>query len=307
MARVSACFALTVAAALVLAVPAGAAPLLFSYSPAQPYTGDLITFTSTAGGGSITWDLDGDGACDDAAGDVATRSFQTAGIYSVRICVNVDETIQRQDITVRNRPPVAAFTFVPSAPVAGEPVTLTSTATDPDGPIAAQEWDLDADGAFDDGLGETAMYFWARAGTYPVALRVTDRDGAAALALAWVHVAKRPAKLLSPAPLVRVSGHPTATGARLDLLAVTAPKGARVGVRCRGKGCPYARRHFTATGKRVTLRRLRRRFAAGAVIEIRVTKPETIGHYTRLRIRRARRPARVDRCLPPGSSKPVVC
>lgn len=190
-----------------------------------------------------------------------------------------------QDITVRNRPPVASFTLVPADPVAREPVVFTSTAVDPDGPIVAQAWDLDGDGAFDDVTGETALYFWRRAGTYPVALRVTDRDGAAVVAQASVVVARRPAGLLTPAPLVRVVGHPTANGARLHLLTVTAPEGAHVGVRCKGGNCPYKRKRFTAKGERVTLRALRRNFAAGNVIEIRVTKPETIGRYIRLRIR----------------------
>ena len=44
---------------------------------------------------------------------------------------------------------------------------LTSTSFDPDGPIVAQQWDLDGDGAFDDAQGETAPNTWPKAGTYP--------------------------------------------------------------------------------------------------------------------------------------------
>jgi hypothetical protein len=44
------------------------------------------------------------------------------------------------------------------------------------------------------------------------------------------------------------------------------------------------------------------------VIEVRVTKPETIGRLTRLRIRAGDRPARLDRCLLPGQpEKPLGC
>lgn len=222
------------------------------------------------------------------------------------ICLGASEG--KQVVTVQNRPPVVSFTLVPAAPVARQPVVLTSTAVDPDGPIVAQVWDLNGDGVFGDAVGENAFYSWPRAGTYPIALRVTDRDGAAAVAQASVVVAPRPALSFSPAPLVRVVGQPTPTGAHLDLLTVTAPKGAHVGVRCRGRSCPYKHKRFTSKGKRVTLRALSRSYSDGTVIEVRVTKSETIGKFTRLRIRAGRSPARLDRCLQPGKpNKPVRC
>jgi PKD repeat protein len=293
---------------LALAEPAAAQVVpLFTYSPPQPQTGETITFTATVGG-SITWDFDDDGNCNDAGGAVATHAFQSAGVHSVRICVDGDATIQRQDITVLNRSPSAAFTIVPAQPVAREPVVLTSTSVDPDGPIVAQQWDLDGDGAFDDAAGETAQYFWRRAGTYPVGLLVTDRDGANAVTHASVVVAPRPAGQLSFTPLVRFAGEATRTGAQLELVTVTAPKGANVGVRCKGRNCPYKRKRFTSKGKRVNLNALERSYRAGTQIEIRVTKPETIGHFTRYRIRAGNRPLRVDRCLLPGKpNDPVGC
>jgi hypothetical protein len=279
--------------------------LLFSYTPAEPLTGEVVTFTAQVGG-TITWDLDGDDACDDASGTVATTSFLAAGSHTVKMCVNVDQLEEKATVTVLNRPPVASFGFVPAAPVAKELVTFTSTAVDPDGPIVAQAWDLDGDGAFDDATGETAKYFWVRAGTYPVALRVTDRDGASAVANMSVVVARRPPGVFNPAPLVRVVGVPTATGARLDLLAVSSPKGAHVGVRCKGGNCPYKHKRFTSKGKRVILRKLSRTYRAGTIIEVRVTKSETIGKFTRLRIRAGQNPARLDRCLLPGKpNKPT--
>jgi hypothetical protein len=292
----------------VIAPSAAAQVDLFSYTPAQPLTGDVVTFTSQAGGGSITWDLDGDGSCDDASGDTATQVFQTPGAHAVRICVNVDQTVSRRDVIVGNRAPFASFAFLPTAPVARELVTFTSTAVDPDGPIVAQEWDLDGDGAFDDATGGVAHSFWRRPGSYAVSLRVTDRDGATAIAAAPVVVSPRPAGFFSPAPLVRVVGEATSTGAHLRLLSVTSPKGADVGVRCKGGNCPYKHNRFTSKGKRVILRKLARTYSAGTVIEVRVTKSETIGKFTRLRIRAGENPARLDRCLRPGRpNKPIAC
>jgi len=225
------------------------------------------------------------------------------------MCVNVDQIVSRRDVMVLNRPPFAAFDYAPKPPVARELVTLTSTASDPDGPIVLQEWDLDGDGVFDDATGETALSFWRRAGTYPVSLRVTDRDGAAVVAQQPVVVAPRPLGVLTPTPLVRVVGVPTVAGAHLDLVSVTAPKGAHVGVRCKGsRNCPYKRKRFTSKGKRVILRKLARTYREGTVIEVRITKSETIGKLTRFRIRAADNPARLDRCLRPGRpNKPFRC
>jgi hypothetical protein len=48
-------------------------------------------------------------------------------------------------------------------------------------------------------------------------------------------------------------------------------------------------------------------YRAGVKIEVFVTKPGMIGKYTRFKIRKAKAPARIDRCLMPGSNKPVRC
>jgi PKD repeat protein len=299
--------------AALAAAPASAAPVAsFTYSPTQPLTGQTITFTSTSTGATIiTWDLDGDGFCDDAAGPTVTGSFAAAGSYAVTICADDDGvppvSTQPQNITVRNRPPTAAFTVVPDNPVAGEGVVLTSTAFDPDGPIITQQWDLDGDGAFDDHTGEAALYSWPKAGTYPVALRVTDRNGASAIGRVSVVVSKKPLKRFKRTPLVRVVSQPTSTGAHVDLLTVSASKGVKIGVRCRGGGCPYKRASTTSKGKIVTLRKLNRSFRAGAVIDIRVTKAGYLGKFTRIKIRAGQRPSRVERCLNSTQPKPIHC
>ena len=280
----------------------------FTYSPPVPLTGQTVTFMSASGGGVATWDFDGNGICETGPGDVVTHTFSTPGSYAVTLCIDGGASTQKQSILVANRPPTASFTLSPAHPVAQESVTLTSTAVDPDGPIAAQQWDLDGDGAFDDSVGEIAHFTWPKAGTYPIALRVLDRDGASAVARANVVVDPRPPKQFRTTPLVRFVGAPTASGARLELLTVAAPRGARIGVRCHGGGCPYRHRRTTSTGKPIALRKLARSFKAGAVIEIRVTKPNTIGKFTRLRFRAGRTPLRVDRCLNPGHpNKPVRC
>jgi Zinc carboxypeptidase/PKD domain len=77
-----------------------------------------------------------------------------------------------------NQPPVADFTVSPLAPLPGQQVDLISTSTDPDGAVATTDWDLDGDGQFDDATGLVATRTFGAPGSYAVAVRVIDDDGA---------------------------------------------------------------------------------------------------------------------------------
>jgi PKD domain len=306
MVRLCAAAGLALGVALV-SPAAGRADASFTYSPASPLSGEVVTFTSTSAG-SLTWDLDGEGPpCDDAAGTTAQRAFALAGSYAVWLCVNGSESLAKQTVVVRNRPPIASFTFAPSAPVTDETIALGSTSVDPDGPIASQAWDLDGDGAFDDATGETASVSFATVGTHPISLVVTDRDGASSSASAFIPVVKPPPELLSPSPVVRMVSRFTRGGTLISTFVVGAPRGAIITVRCRGRRCPYRRRRARAVPGGVRLRRLERRLTPGTTIELFVMKRETIGRYIRYRIRRGRPPARLDRCVLPGTRRPVAC
>ena len=298
---------LTLAALLIPATAGHAAAVAsFTYSPAAPLTGEVVTFSSLSTGTitSEAWDLDGGGNCDDALGAQAQRSFPTPGSYTVRLCVNGDEATQQQTIQVADRPPFASIGYAPLHPVTGQTVTLTSTSVDPDGPITDQAWGFGDDGVADDANGVTATRTWSAPGVYPVFLHVTDGFGLAGDAIAWIRVTRRPAELLSPFPIVRLIGRVTGSGAVISSLVVQAPPGARVAVRCHGDDCPYRRAAARASGS-VRFRRLQRPLEAGTVIAVLVTKRGTIGKYTRFRVRRGERPARLDRCLKPGARKPA--
>jgi hypothetical protein len=200
----------------------------------------------------------------------------------------------------------------------GQPVTFTSTAADPDGSIASQAWDLDGDGNFDNGSGVTALRSFAAGGSYVVGLRTTDDRGASSFLSKTVTVqspsqpgtpvskqsGSRP-RLISPFPVVRIAGRITHRGALLRLLVVSAPKGTKVSVRCGGHGCPFKKQVRAAA--RIRVKRLERLLPAGVVVKVYVTKRGFIGKYTRFKIRGGAAPARTDRCLPPGSWKPVRC
>jgi hypothetical protein len=306
--------------ALMLAAPASsrADPVAqFTFSPSSPLTGETITFTSMSTGVTTeNWDLDGDRTCNDASGPVAQWSYPTAGVYKVTLCASDSsgqQSSQTLKVTVRNRPPQAAFMFTPPAPFTGDNIQLTSISADPDGPITSQQWDLDGDGAFDDGSGPTAEVSFPAAGVYPVRLLVTDRDGAGAIGVANITVREPPPDPISPFPLVSMLAAVGQQGTTIRELVIKAPVGARVRVRCRGRGCPFrsfaqkADVHARAT-RIIRIHRFGKHLLRpGAVIEIRVTKRGDVGKYTRFLIRKGRPPKRTDRCLPPGAKRPLRC
>jgi PKD repeat protein len=317
------------------AAPANKPPVAsFTVSPSSPVAGQTVTFRSTSTdpeGGPLTqsWDLDGDGAYDDAFGPTASRAY-SAGDHTVGLRVQdrarLISTATRV-ITVRrpNRAPVASFVFSPRAPVAGQEVDFTSTAQDPDGPIATQSWDLNGDGLFGDESGPTASRVFSAPGAYTVGLRVTDAQGASDVVQRSVNVAAAGAAppppptgatpsagateaFIVPFPVVRLAGRLTRRGVRVTLLAVRAPKDSVVTVRCGGRSCRTHRQTKVAGWLgRVRFPRFEHRLRAGVRLVVTVTKPDLVGKYTRFRIRRGRQPARVDACLVPRHWRPQPC
>ena len=112
-------------------------------------------------------------------------------------------------------------------------------------------------------------------------------------------------QFIDPFPIVRISGRFAGKRTKLTRVTVRTPHGTRIQARCKGHGCPYKRKAVAATV--ISIRSLQRVYRPNAQIEIRVTEPDKIGKYTRIRTRRGKAPVRVDRCLMPGQTKPVTC
>ena len=145
---------------------------------------------------SWAWDLDNDGAYDDATGPVATVSFPAVGDYPVGLLVTDNGLPEKSAATVVivrvTTPPIAPtaeadgpYSFCPQS----QPWFLDgSGSVNPDDGageiglpgdmIASYLWDLDGDGAFDDAAGAqpdvTAFFTAAGVGNYLVQLKVTD-------------------------------------------------------------------------------------------------------------------------------------
>ena len=334
MRRITALFVL----GLALAVPASAAAAPeagFVHSPEAPLTGETVTFTATSDPEDAVnyWDLDGN--CDFeretvVSGRVVTHSFPLPGVYRVCLAAMHDGEwdVIAKNVTVANRAPQASFAFEPAAPVAGETVTFTSSSGDSDGTIAAEAWDLNNDGSFDDATGPAASRTF-EPGSHTVGLRVTDDQGAEATSFATVEVAPAPEPApaggeaaapadggvagaargwLTPFPTIRIAGRTSSLGARITIFSVQAPEGASVELRCAGKRCPWKKRTATiGKTKRFRAKGLQRFLRKGTLISVRVTKGDLVGKFTRFRIRALKAPVRWEACLLPGSSAPAAC
>jgi PKD domain len=228
-----------------------------------------------------------------------------------------------------NQPPNAAFAGLPGSPLVGEEVTFVSYSEDRDGHITNQAWDLNGDGNFDDATGPLVTHRFSVPGARTVTLRVTDDQGAASTLSLTISVREQPPagatgasppplqqpvvgpaplpRMLSPFPIVRLVGSVTEVGTEIHLLSVRAPKGAQVLVRCLGRGCPIRHAKKVVSRGPVAFGALKRLMPAGVVLEVLVYRGESIGKYSRFKLRRNRRPRRADGCLWPGTTQMAPC
>jgi PKD repeat protein len=152
-----------------------------------PVAGESSSFTGTDSDAdgvvlSRRWDLDDDGEFDDADSSTASTSFGAAGPHTVRYRVTDDSgqsfTAERVVDVAANRPPELTVTVRPDSPVAGDAVSLSAGASDPDGrPLEAVTWDLDGDGRFGDAAGTDVAWTFPAPADVPVRARVADSGG----------------------------------------------------------------------------------------------------------------------------------
>jgi bacillopeptidase F len=154
----------------------------FTAVPFPAAANQAITFSSTVSGGTqpytYAWDFNGDGItdCTEAVcSAVYPAVYNGAVVLTVTSAGGCASTLVIADGWAACQPIPASFTFSPAAPVAGQPVTFTSSVSGGTAPYT-YEWDFNGDGITDctDAACTT---------TYPavftgnVVLRVLDRYG----------------------------------------------------------------------------------------------------------------------------------
>jgi hypothetical protein len=236
--------------------------------------------------------------------------------------------------TVALASPHADFDWTPKPVVAGAPLTLVSTSTpsssgddddDDDAmPMLLEtRWELGAWGSCEGtALTATCTTTAPAPGRWDVTLTVSDLflETDSETKTIAVEDAARPAtpsptpaepvprpSLLNPFPIVTVAGEVTRAGTRIDRLAVRAPRGSRVLVRCRGADCPLKRVSKSLRKTRTRVRAAERLMPPGVGVEVLVRRGDSIGKFTRLRFREERPPRRADGCLWPGTNRMAAC
>ena len=164
------------------------------------------------------WDLDNNGTYESDSGTIATRqvTFDTAGTKTVGLRVTDNDggtattTISFKVTTAPN----ASLSATPNPARPAQTVTLDASGSDdPDGGALTYEWDLNNDGTYelDSGTDATQTKSWSTPGSYTVKVRVTDPDGASAVATKTVSVVNE-----LPVPSVVVVGGQATAGTPVD-------------------------------------------------------------------------------------------
>jgi PKD repeat protein len=182
----------------------------FFWTPGSPLTGEAVAFdasTTTDPGHAITsyqWSF-GDGAS--ATGASPSHVYAHAGTYVATLTVGDDAGNSRavsHVVTITGRPPTAAFAADTANPTATQPLGFDgSGSSDPDGTIAAYEWDF-GDGG--EGSGAHPTHSYAHSGDYTVTLIVVDNDGQSDEVSHTIHVSDAaPQAGFSIAPLTAIA------------------------------------------------------------------------------------------------------
>jgi PKD repeat protein len=145
----------------------------FTFSPPSPAVSQNVQFHDTSTGNPTSWSWDfGDGGTSTAQNP--GHAFSSAGSFAVTlVATNTSGSNQKlRTVTVSQpAPPVAAFTFSPVSPVAGQQVSFVDQST---GVPTSYLW------TFGDGTTSTSanpVKAYAVAGTYTVTLQVSNSFG----------------------------------------------------------------------------------------------------------------------------------
>ncbi len=151
----------------------------FTWYPEPQEEGTAVSFTdaSTSSPDAIvawSWNFGGEGSSSEQN---PSFTFADDGTYTVTLTVTDEdgsESSVSHNVTITDKAPTAAFSYLPTSPLEGSPVQFTDASTSFPDTIVAWEWDF-GDGDIDSGLMPSHTY--ANDGDYTVILTVEDDDG----------------------------------------------------------------------------------------------------------------------------------
>src|SRR6185503_13090784 len=109
-------------------------------------------YTPTGPNQSEAWDLDGDGAFDDAFGADVSGTYRARGTVMIGLQVTDPVTgVSTASQPLQVNGPSTSFVSFPQQPITGQQVTFAYSPIDPVDPSDGLHWDLDGDGKFNDG------------------------------------------------------------------------------------------------------------------------------------------------------------
>jgi PKD repeat protein len=159
----------------------------FVTSPATPRVGEDVNFNASASKPasgrtirSYDWDF-GDGEQKTTTTPITSHDYQTSGVFAVTLMVTDDAgrtAVANGSVTVGTDAPTADFSYSPTSPAAGAPVTFNGNASSAiEGrTIVSWSWDFPG-GTPASSAGATPTTRFTFAGTYNVTLTVTDSAG----------------------------------------------------------------------------------------------------------------------------------
>jgi len=178
----------------------------FTFTPNSPIEDQTVTFnasSSTPRGGAITsykWNFGDNTPAVIETDPIVTHTYTTYGTYIVTLNVTDSEGMwdtESKTITVRVPvAPVAAFTFTPTTPTAGDTVTFNATtSSDSDGNIVSYRWDF-GDENTTTVTTPIITHTYKASGNYTVTLNVTDNDDLTDTKTESIKVQKAPSNII---------------------------------------------------------------------------------------------------------------
>ena len=229
------------------------------------------------------------------------------------------------------------------AAVATQPVTLVSSASDPDGPgyFTTFKWDTDDDGSFDDATGTSITRTFPSAGQRVIGVQASKTGGDVVSFYGGFNVAAAPAPTPTPTPSPAPAPTPTpapittspppAPLADLDSTVLTfwsvagrkltlqslllrhLHKGWKATVTCKGTRCPFRSRALRprqpnrGTLQAIKLLGRKRTFRAGSTVTVRITAPGFNARLVIFKLRAGKLPRGVARCQSAGQTRLRAC